>query len=218
MSTDGARAPRARAWTGTHSTASALARSRCESRDGGEEDVSDDHARGAKRASHCSALDHARARREGLPNGQARVPGAPRRRPGDQGRRDGRDRRPVRERQDDDHEHDHRHRPADCRHRRRRRTTPARDERGAARDLARRQRRHRLPVLPAAADADRARERDAAARLRPPRLQARALRDREAQPRTGRTRATSSTTCPRSCRVGSSSEWRSHARSPPIRS
>ena len=38
--------------------------------------------------------------------------------------------------------------------------------------LAGRERRHRLPVLPAAADADRARERDAAARLRPPRLQA----------------------------------------------
>ena len=36
------------------------------------------------------------------------------------------------------------------------------------------QRRHRVPVLPAAADADRARERDAAAGLRPPRLQARA--------------------------------------------
>ena len=38
------------------------------------------------------------------------------------------------------------------------------------------QRRHRLPVLPAAADADGARERDAAARLRAPRLEARARR------------------------------------------
>ena len=40
------------------------------------------------------------------------------------------------------------------------------------------QRRHRVPVLPAAADADGARERDAAARLRAPGLQARARRDR----------------------------------------
>ena len=34
-------------------------------------------------------------------------------RSGDRRRRDGRDRRPVGQRQVDDHEHDHRHRPAD---------------------------------------------------------------------------------------------------------
>ena len=48
------------------------------------------------------------------------------------------------------------------------------DERGAARDLARPARRRGVPVLPAAADADGARERDAAAGLLPPRAQARA--------------------------------------------
>ena len=54
-----------------------------------------------------------------------------------------------------------------------------RAQRGAARGLARPERRHRVPVLPAAADADGARERDAAARLRAPGLQARASRNRE---------------------------------------
>ena len=44
----------------------------------------------------------------------------------------------------------------------------------------------RVPVLPAAADADRARERDAAARLLAPRAPARAPRDRAAQPRARR--------------------------------
>ena len=51
-------------------------------------------------------------------------------------------------------------------------------ERGAAGGLARRERRDRLPVLPAPADADGAGERHAASRLRPPRLEARARRDR----------------------------------------
>ena len=47
-----------------------------------------------------------------------------------------------------------------------RRAAPGRDERGGARRLAGRERRDRLPVLPAAADPVGARERGAAARLR----------------------------------------------------
>ena len=57
---------------------------------------------------------------------------------------------------------------------------------------------HRLPVLPAAADADRARERDAAARLRAPRLEARAVRDARSTTSSWSGSATSSTTCRRS--------------------
>ena len=87
--------------------------------------------------------------------------------------RHGRDRGPVGQRQVDDHEHDHRHRPPDGGHGDRGRRADRRDERGGARDLARPSRRRGLPVLPAAADAVRARERDAAARLRAPRLKAR---------------------------------------------
>ena len=60
------------------------------------------------------------------------------------------------------------------------------DERGGARRLARRARRRRVPVLPAAAHADGARERDAAAGLLAPGAPARAPRDRAAQPRAGR--------------------------------
>ena len=81
---------------------------------------------------------------------------------------------PVGQRQVDDHEHDHRHRPPVGRDGDGRRPADRRDERGGARDLARPARRRRVPVLPAAADADRAGERDAAAGLLAPRAQARA--------------------------------------------
>ena len=92
-----------------------------------------------------------------------------------------------------------------------------RDERGAARDLARASRRRRLSVLPAAADADRAGERDAAAGLLAPCAQARAARAGAAQPRSGRPRATRRTICRRSSRAASSSGWRSRVRWRPTR-
>ena len=67
-------------------------------------------------------------------------------------------------------------------------TAPRRDERGAAGRLAGRQRRDRLPVLPAAADAVGARERGAPARLRPPGVEAGAVRAGTPQPRASRPR------------------------------
>ena len=93
---------------------------------------------------------------------------------------------PSGQRQVDDHEHDHRHRPPDSGHGHGRRPADRRDERGGARGLARASRRRRVPVLPAAADADRARERDAAAGLLAPRAQARARARGAAQSRARR--------------------------------
>ena len=83
----------------------------------------------------------------------ARLPRAARDRSRDRRGRDGGDRRPVRQRQDDDPEPGQRHRPADRRDGDGRRAAARHDERGGAGGLARRARRHRLPVLPAAADA-----------------------------------------------------------------
>ena len=93
-----------------------------------------------------------------------------------------------------------------------------RPQRGAARRLARRQRRHRLPVLPAAAHADRARERDAAARLRAPRLASGSAASARRTTSSSSASATRATTCRRSSRAASSSAWRSRARSRPTRS
>ena len=166
----------------------------------------------------AAAVDRARRRGEGVPDGQGRLPRAARRRPLDRHGRDGRGRRPVREREDDDPEPDHGDRPADGRDGDGRRASARRDERGGAGRLARRERRRRLPVLPAAADAVGARERRAAARLRAPRLEARALRAGAAQPRARRARRQGSTTCRPSSRAASSSGSRSRARSHPIRS
>ena len=56
--------------------------------------------------------------------GKLEYPALARGRPDHRGGRDGGDRRPVGQRQDDDHEHDHRHRPADRRHRHGRRAAP----------------------------------------------------------------------------------------------
>ena len=78
-------------------------------------------------------------------------------------RRDGGGHRPVGQRQDDHHQPHRRHRPAHGRHGDGQREPPGPDDRGAARGLARPHRRHRLPVLPADADAHRGGERHAAA-------------------------------------------------------
>ena len=99
-----------------------------------------------------------------------------------------------------------------------RRPADRHDERGGAGGLAWRARGSRVPVLPAAADAVGARERGAAARLRAPRLEARAVRARPPQPRAWSGSATSSTTCRRSCRAASSSASRSRVRWQPTRS
>ena len=187
-------------------------------RGGGDRDDSNAHPRDPRRACDPRAPDRARVGREDLPDGEARVLGPSRRRPFDRRRRDGRRRRPVRERQDDDHEHDHRHRPTDGGLRRRRRPADRRARRRAARGLARPERRDRLPVLPALTDADRARERHAAPRLRPQGLEARAARTGQAQPRASSASATSSTIYRPSSREASSSGSRSHVPSRPTRS
>ena len=85
-------------------------------------------------------------------------------------------------------------------------------ERGTARRVARPERRHRVPVLPAAADADGAGERDAAARLRAHRLQRERLETRDGTTSSWWGSATRRTTCRRSCPAVSSSGWRSLAR------
>ena len=66
-----------------------------------------DRAR-ARLSGSAPPVDRAGRRGEGLSHRQGRVPGAARHRPDDRRRRDGRDRRPVGQRQVDDHEHDHR--------------------------------------------------------------------------------------------------------------
>ena len=96
----------------------------------------------------------------------------------------------------------------------RRGARPPRPRRGAARSLAGRAGRNRVPVLPAPPHPHRARERDAPARLRVDRDRSRAVGPSERAPRTGRPRRPGSTTSPPSSPAASSSASRSPGRSP----